>query len=570
MTRAGIRLSSIAVLGLAAGCGADGGGQARMDAGTPDSGSLPVTSFPVTGCAGAPTHPAAPGGYYVNGNTICTADGRAHLFHGVDRPSLEWSTGGENLSLADFQLMASWNANVVRIALNQDFWIAESSLFDPNYAAMVDSAVAWAETEGMDVILDLHWSDAGVLGGCVSTPTSGCQQRMPDANSVTFWSEVAKRYRNDGRVLFELYNEPHDVSWSVWKYGGVAGGAGVVGMQMLYELVRSTGAENLVIIGGLDWAYDLSGVPANRIEGYNIVYATHPYDSGGRRPYQWDASWGFLTETDPVIVTEFGAPDDATCGTDYSAKLIAYADAHAVSWTAWAWYPGGCKFPAIIDDWSATPSPTGAIVKAALLGYGDPPASPPGVRVDGMEINFTFDHGTEGWALDRYAPAATNLGAGVPDGGPPPTLHFAGADGDPSAGALSLTVAFTAPDQYVIAGFGIGQPGRDLSGKTLHARVRLVSGALEGRVMLGAVSGPSFVVAETPGLDAASLTAGAWVPVSLDLGAAPAGFDASKIIQIGVRVAASAAALDAGTPAGGSFASTGDLVFEIDSVTDRS
>lgn len=25
-----------------------------------------------------------------------------------------------------------------------------------------------AETEGMDVILDLHWSDAGVLSGCVS------------------------------------------------------------------------------------------------------------------------------------------------------------------------------------------------------------------------------------------------------------------------------------------------------------------------------------------------------------------------------------------------------------------
>ena len=78
------------------------------------------------------------------GNTVCTADGRAHLFHGVDRPSLEWSSVGSNLSLADFQLMASWNANVVRIALNQDFWIAASPLFDPSYASLVDTVVAWA------------------------------------------------------------------------------------------------------------------------------------------------------------------------------------------------------------------------------------------------------------------------------------------------------------------------------------------------------------------------------------------------------------------------------------------
>src|SRR5262245_7261724 len=279
----------LATAALAAACSSDGGGAAPLDAGSPDAG--PADPFPVTGCAAAPTHPVAPGGYYVNGNTICTADGRAHLFHGVDRPSLEWWSGGENLSLADFRLMASWNANVVRIGLNQDFWLAESPFFDPNYAGMVDSAVAWAEAEGMDVILQLHSSGRGVLGGCpIST---GCEQQMPDANSITFWSEVAARYRNDGRVMFNLHNAPHAVSWNVWKYGGDASdGFAAVGMQMLYELVRSTGAENLVIIGGLQWAYDLSGVPANRIDGYNIVYAVHTMNVAGKLPQQWDASWG--------------------------------------------------------------------------------------------------------------------------------------------------------------------------------------------------------------------------------------------------------------------------------------
>ncbi len=343
-------------------------------------GAPPVTgpSTPI-GCAAAPSH-LAPGGYYVNGNTVCTSANKAHLFHGVDRPSLEWSPVGENLSTADFQLMASWKANVVRIALNQDFWLPGSSLSDPTYPARVDNAINWAESAGLDVILDLHWSDRGVLGSC--NPSDGCQQVMADFNSKTFWSDVAARYKNDGRVLFELYNEPHDVPWNVWRSGGSSGGGWTaVGMQQLYDAVRATGADNLVIAGGLNYAFDLSGVPLNRLTGYNILYATHPYNSSGRGPTTWDNAWGFLTATDPVIVTEFGdyassVSDGGTaCASAYSQQLITYADAHSASWTAWAWFPGGCAFPSVISDWNGTPNAPGQVVKTALTGYQDPASS---------------------------------------------------------------------------------------------------------------------------------------------------------------------------------------------------
>ena len=332
-------------------------------------GGAPAMPIELTGCDTTDRH-LAPGGYYVHGNTICTADGRSHLFHGVDRPSLEWRTDGENLSAADFALMASWKANVVRVALNQDFWLMGSKFYDPTYATRVDSVVAWAEAAGLDVILDLHWSDQGMLGSC--SPSKGCQQFMADINSKTFWTEVATRYKGDGRVLFELYNEPHDVPWTTWQKGGTTGsGWEVVGMQQLYDAVRAAGADNLVIVGGLNWAFDLSGVATNRIAGYNIMYATHPYDSPDRSPGRWNAAWGYLTKTDPVIVTEFGDLG-GTCATEYSAQLIAYADLHAASWTAWAWYPGGCTFPAIIEAWDGTPSAVGMVVKAALAKYHDP------------------------------------------------------------------------------------------------------------------------------------------------------------------------------------------------------
>jgi hypothetical protein len=362
----------------------------------------------LTGCSGASAPHIAPGGYYVNGNTVCTADGRSHLFHGVDRPSLEWSKAGQNLSAADFLLMASWKANVVRIALNQDFWLVGSTYYDDTYPGRVDSAVAWAEAAGMDVILDLHWSDQGTLGSCSPTAKGGCQQLTADMNSLTFWSQVAARYKNDGRVLFELYNEPHDVPWPVWQSGGkTSDGWTAVGMQQLYKAVRDSGADNLVIVGGLNWAYDLSSVPTYRVSGYNILYATHPYNDSVRSPQSWTPSWGFLTKTDAVIVSEFG-DRTGSCDTTYDSQLIAYADLHAASWTVWAWFPGGCSFPSIINDWQGTPSAAGMVVKTALAGYNDPS---PGGRGDAGT-----PPGTDGGADDA---APSNDAGGGDDGGAP-------------------------------------------------------------------------------------------------------------------------------------------------------
>jgi endoglucanase len=351
-------------------------GLAACDAGevTPSSAS----DGGVSGCTpldGGPLPATAPNGYYVNGNTVCTLDGKPHLLHGVDRPSLEFSVDGQNLSAADFQAMGGWHANVVRVALSQDYWLSSPS--NPNYskgyAPLVDQVVQWAHAAGMDVILDLHWSDTGDF------TVKAAQQLMADMHSVQFWSEVAARYKGDGRVFFELYNEPHGISQTVWLSGGMSGSPGfeVAGMQQLYDTVRSAGANNLVLIGGLDFAYDLSFVQNTPVLGYNIAYTTHPYDNAAERePENWDYYWGDLTETNPVVVTEFGDVN-AGCTGAWDQGLITYADAHNASWTAWGWYPGGCSFPSLISTWSHTTTVQGAVVRTALLGYDDPAVYPP-------------------------------------------------------------------------------------------------------------------------------------------------------------------------------------------------
>src|SRR4051812_30770637 len=185
-------LVSLSMLAIA-GCDAGSSSSAGTDG--------DATPHALKGCAGdaSVSSKIAPSGYYTNGATVCTASGSPYLFHGVDRPSLEWDSAGEwnnasGIPRADFDAMASWHANVVRIALNQDYWLSGAALYDPTYQATVDRAVKDAEGAGLDVILDLHWSDRGDLSVPVSGEGQGQmghsdQQQMADLNSQKFWQE---------------------------------------------------------------------------------------------------------------------------------------------------------------------------------------------------------------------------------------------------------------------------------------------------------------------------------------------------------------------------------------------
>jgi len=119
-------------------------------------------------------------------------------------------------------------------------------------------------------------------------------------------------------VIFDLLNEPHDTlvkTWVDWAY-------------LLTDRVRAIDPQRVVMVGGLDWAYDLRGV---WLDLPNVIYSTHVYPNKG---LDWDRCFGDLAREVPVFAGEFGGWDEDL---DWGTKLMDYFDERTMGWTAWSW-----------------------------------------------------------------------------------------------------------------------------------------------------------------------------------------------------------------------------------------
>ena len=288
-----------------------------------------------------------------------------------------------------------WHANTIRLPLAQDRWFGKAPGQQDEgvaYRALVKTIVDTCATQACYIVLDLHWSDCGEWG------TNIAQHSMPDQNSVVFWQDCAAAYRDHPAVLFDLYNEPHDVTWDIWLKGGTItdrpnsrrGGPPrtfeAVGMQKLLDTVRATGAKNLVIAGGLDWAYDFSGILDGRQlsdpGGNGVLYVNHAYNNKGSSVETWISRMEQATAKLPVMVSEyggsggpnrragrFGAPGRAASpgGDDWLLHVMQALQDHNWSWIAWDFHPAAG--PTLISGWDYTPTPDfGVFVKQALAG----------------------------------------------------------------------------------------------------------------------------------------------------------------------------------------------------------
>ena len=359
---------------------------------------------------------------------------------GVNLPSLQWGPG-ENLVPSLTQILGTWKANAIRLNISQASWLAGGT-----YLTTVDTMVNQVSAAGGYIIIDNH----GYI--------------QPDNNAITFWTSVATRYKNNPAVLFGLLNEPHDTTWDVWRNGDANG----PGLQAVLNAVRGTGANNLVVVGGLKWASDLSGVLpgggyalTDTSSGNGIMYDMHIY------PWHAFAGWVVAARTYPILIGECGHDGSTTGGTGTSFggnspllywTLLNKADAMGVNFTAWAFHMSGG--PALITENGANYTPVscaGQFVYNHLLSLRDS-AHESTVLNQGFEtpVTATFAYRPAGatWTFTGNAGIQKTWAAALAPGTQTAFLQTATASDSGQNGidgAMTQTFNFDATGTYAVS-----------------------------------------------------------------------------------------------------------------------
>lgn len=160
----------------------------------------------------------------VRGNHLVNAQGQVTRLLGVDRSGTEdaceqgWGIFDGPDTASSVAAMKSWRINAARLPFNEGCWLdlytqkndgadqgRNPAPFEgPAYRSAIEAYVSLLHRSNIAVILDLHALDAP--GGLDVAPMADT------AHSVTFWKSLAATFKNDRGVLFDVYNEPHDIS----------------------------------------------------------------------------------------------------------------------------------------------------------------------------------------------------------------------------------------------------------------------------------------------------------------------------------------------------------------------
>ncbi len=330
-------------------------------------------------------------GLHVDGNKLLNGDNRPVRLLGVNRSGTEYACiGGEEpnqqgwgffegpADAASVKAIASWGATTVRIPLNETCWSGINGA-SPDYSGVpyrkaIAEYVALLNRRGLAVILELHWSAAG-------TAQARSLQPMPNRDhSVSFWTQVARAYKGNTSVVFDLFNEPYpddnrdsNEAWRCWRDGGKCPGVAfeAAGMQELVTAVRKTGATNLIILGGVQYSNSLSqwldykpNDPVN-----NLAAAWHVYNFNSCNEAScWDRTAGVVAEHVPLVAGEIGADDGSP---QFMQSLMDWHDRRSASYLAWVWNTWGSPLD-LIQDYNGKPTvPYGVTFKRHLTQAAD-------------------------------------------------------------------------------------------------------------------------------------------------------------------------------------------------------
>lgn len=286
--------------------------------------NLPVehkTAFEATNLADYPAR------LHAEGNLIVNPSGESVRLRGIMFPDPSILQEQNRFKPRLITDIADLGANVIRVPVHPQYFVKDGEYL----WRYLDPVVKWAGEAGIYVVIDWHF---------IGNVATGAGEQMPalemDAKQLTldFWKSTARYFKDTPNVIFEIFNEPQSIDAATWHDNA----------EEIIQVIRAQGANQLVIVGGIDFGRDLSWVIENPVIDGNIAYASHIYPIHATSGY--DGWFGSTAAKYPVLMTEWGyieSTDDASInylvGTaaGYGKEFTNYLDAHQIGWIA-CWY----------------------------------------------------------------------------------------------------------------------------------------------------------------------------------------------------------------------------------------
>lgn len=278
------------------------------------------------------------GRLHVCENTLCNERNEQVQLRGMSSHGIQWL--GNCLTDESLDTLAyEWNSDLLRISM----YVQEGGYeTDPEgFTNQVNSLIEMASNRGMYVIVDWHQLTPG----------------DPNANTelaIEFFTKIAKMNAHRNNIIYDVANEPNNVSWSrIRDYA-----------MKVIPVVQRFDSDAVVLIGTHAWASmgvsdggSAREIVNNPIPLDNIMYTYHFYAASHGKQYRDNLEWA--AQRLPIFVTEWGTQNSAGEGANNFTSSQAYLDImnrYNISWANWNYS----------DDWRS-----GAVWKSGTCSSGN-------------------------------------------------------------------------------------------------------------------------------------------------------------------------------------------------------
>jgi endoglucanase len=283
----------------------------------PTTAVAPKAKSPVAPEAKPKTPVQINGRLRVCGTHLCNEAGKPIQLRGMSTNGTQWVAR----CLVDdvFDVLAKdWESSVFRVAT-----YATEGGYEENpkkFTALASRLIDMASERGMYVIVDWHMVEPG-------DPSNDLQ------NAMTFFKKITERHKHQSNVLYEIVNEPVQVSWAKVKSYA----------EKVIPVIRAKDPDSVILVGTRGWStfgvseYDNEReVLRNPVRASNIMYTFHFYAQAHREKFL--RTLDRVSSKLPVFVTEWGMQSWTGYANDFamSQKFVDLMAKKKISWTNWS------------------------------------------------------------------------------------------------------------------------------------------------------------------------------------------------------------------------------------------